>query len=138
MSDNACLHQRARKRARIRGMLLLRQLLRLFLAALITLAICAAQAEHQRGGVRGRVVDKYEHAPIGNVFVLVHSRHEGDRDVRTDRAGIYEVQLPPGIYDVFVSAEGFSPACRKIEVNAHKMTKFDVILEANTLGMQAD
>jgi hypothetical protein len=137
MSAIACLHQRARKRARIRGMLLLRQLLRLFSAALITLAICAAQAEHQRG-FRGRVVDKYEHAPIGNVFVLVHSRHEGDRDVRTDRAGIYEVQLPPGIYDVFVSAEGFSPACRKIEVNAHKMTKFDVILEANTLGMQAD
>jgi hypothetical protein len=118
-------------------MLLRRQVLRLFFACLITLAICGAQAEHQ-SGISGKVVDKYEHAPIGNVFVLVHSRHEGDSDVHTDRAGIYEVQLSPGIYDVFVSAEGFSPACRKIEVNAHKKTKFDVILEANTLGMQAD
>jgi hypothetical protein len=118
-------------------MLLRRQVLRLFFACLTTLTICAAQSEHP-SGIRGRVVDKYEHAPIDNALVLVHRRQAGDREVHSDRAGIYEVQLSPGIYDVFVSAEGFSPACRKIEVNANKMTKFDVILEANTLGMQAD
>lgn len=117
--------------------MILRQPTRLFFAALVTFALCGAQAEDQNG-VRGRVVDKYEHAPIGNVFVLVHSRNGDDMHVRTDPAGVYEIQLPPGIYDVFASAEGFSPACRKLEVIAHKMTKFDVTMEANTLGMEVN
>ena len=106
-------------------------------ATIIGLALCGAQAEDQTG-LRGRVVDKSERVPIRNVFVLVHSRNGDDPHVRTDRAGIYEFQLPPGVYDVFLSAEGFSPACRKIEVKPHKMTKFDVTLEANILGMEVD
>ena len=88
--------------------------------------MCRAQAQDQ-SGLRGRVVDKNEHVPIGNVFVLLHSRNGADLHLRTDRAGIYEVQLPPGVYDVFLSAEGFSP-CRTVEINAHRMTKFDVTL----------
>jgi len=93
-----------------------------------------AQAQNQ-SGLRGKVVDS-ERAPIGNVFVLAHSRTGDGPHIRTDTAGYYEIQLPPGIYDVFVSAEGFSPACRKIEVNAHRMTRFDVTLEVNTLGYE--
>ena len=116
------------------GMSLLKQSLWLIFTVLAMLCVCLAQPQKQ-SGIRGRIVDK-ERAPIGNAFVLVHSRQGGDKDLRSDGAGIYEIELLPGIYDVFISAAGFSPACKKIEVDAHKMTKFDVVLEVNALGME--
>ena len=118
-------------------MSLLRQSLRLISTVLVLLSPCISQTQEQ-SGIRGTIVDKSERAPIGNGFVLVHSRQTGDRDVLTDRTGIYDIELPPGIYDIFISAAGFSPACKKLRVNAHKMTKFDVALEVNTLGMEVD
>jgi hypothetical protein len=116
-------------------MSLLGQCPRLVSTALILLPLCVAQAQ-QHSGIRGRIIDRSE-APIGNSFVLVHNRQAGDRSLLTDKTGIYDIELPPGIYDVFISAEGFSPACKKIEVK-HKRAKFDVVLEVNTLGMEVD
>lgn len=118
-------------------MSLLRQSFRLAFAVVILLYLRLAQSPNQ-SGIRGRIVDKFERAPIGNAFVLLQNRQAGDKDVRSDGTGLYHIELLPGVYDVFVSAEGFSPACKKIEVDGHKITNFDVVLEANTLGMEVD
>jgi hypothetical protein len=109
------------------------QLATLFLA--LALLVTADTSAQSQSGIKGRVTDKSEHAPIRNVFVLVHS-NKGDVRVHTDGAGTYAVQLPPGVFDVFLSTDGFSPACRKVEIQPNEMTSFDALLEANTLGMQ--
>jgi len=118
-------------------MSLLIQSLRLVFTVVMLVCLCLAQPANE-SGISGRIVDKFERAPVGNAFVLVHIRQAGDKSVRSNSAGIYHIELLPGVYDVFVSAEGFSPTCKKIEVRGHKITKFDVVLEANTLGMEVD
>jgi hypothetical protein len=42
-------------------------------------------------------------------------RHEVN--LVTDRKGRFAAELPPGFYDVFVSATAFSPECRKVRIN---------------------
>ena len=108
----------------------------LALLPLVSLAALEAPAQG-KSGIRGRIVDKFEHAPIGS-FVLVHSKGKTDAHVYTDRSGRYALELAPGIYDLFISAEGFSPVCRKIEIEPGKMANFDVALEVSTLGMNED
>jgi Carboxypeptidase regulatory-like domain len=102
---------------------------------LLLAAIAPAQSQV---GIKGRVTDKTEHAPIRNVFVLVHGGRGTDIHVRTDGTGVFWVQLPPGVYDLFFSAEGFLPSCRKVEIPSDGMTSLDTVLEANTLGMEED
>jgi PPIC-type PPIASE domain/Carboxypeptidase regulatory-like domain len=87
-------------------------------------------------GVRGRVVDRVQHVPIRNAYVLAHGVGGVDIHVRTDTAGTYAIPLPVGIYDVFISANGFSPASRKVEVTPDGMMIFDTSLDFNGLGME--
>jgi len=87
-------------------------------------------------GVKGTVIDRVEHAAIRNVYILAHSRGGNDRAVRTDGSGRYAIELSPNIYDVFISASGFDPICRKIEVRRGSMVVFDAVLDASKVGMQ--
>jgi TonB family protein len=87
-------------------------------------------------GVEGKVVDKVEHAPIRNAYVLVHRNGGTDKSARTDGSGRYLVELSSNIYDVFISAEGFAPTCRKIEVPKSGMADFDAELNVSNVGMQ--
>jgi len=88
-------------------------------------------------GIQGKVVDKAEHAPIHNAYVLVHSNGGTDKSVRTDGNGRYRIELLPNIYDVLISADGFAPTCRKIQVARGDMAVFDAVLVASDVGMQA-
>jgi hypothetical protein len=80
-----------------------------------TLLLCAAlfasfnAPAKTPSGLKGRVVDGFQ-APIGNVFVLVHGIRGSDEFCKTDPSGQYSVELPAGVYDVFFSSPGFSPA----------------------------
>jgi len=85
-------------------------------------------------GVRGKVVAS--NVPISNAYVLAHRNGGTDVHVRTDAGGKYVMTLPLGIYDVFISADGFSPSSRKIEVTPDGMMVFDAALEFNRIGMQ--
>jgi periplasmic protein TonB len=87
-------------------------------------------------GVKGEVVDKAEHAPIRNAYILVHRYGETDKSVRTDGSGRYAIELSPNIYDVFISADGFAPVCRKVQVLQSGMQVFDAVLDASDVGMQ--
>jgi len=108
------------------------------LAAVLVFLVCSGARTETRGALSGTVVSKFEHAPIHDAFVLVRANAGADWRTRTDGRGLYKIQPPAGIYDVFVSANGFSPACRKVEVRSNEVTNFDPVLEENTLGYNSN
>ena len=75
----------------------------------------------------GTVTDHYG-AAIPNAFVVIHWDRVGltgvkknvgtkaDKSITTNETGHFSLDLPPGVYDVFVSAAGFSPHCDKIVI----------------------
>jgi hypothetical protein len=77
----------------------------------------------------GAVTDKLGGA-IPDATIIVRWDHAGsdvgldsnvgirkDLILTTDHSGTFAVDLPPGFYDLFVSAASFTPACRKIRLN---------------------
>lgn len=88
-------------------------------------------------GVRGKVVGT-EGLPISEAYIVVHRDGAADAHVRTDSGGRYAMPLPIGVYDVFISADGFSPTSRKVQVGTDGMMVYDAVLEFNMLGMQSD
>ena len=59
-----------------------------------------------------------------------------DVQVRTDSNGKYAVALPHGVHDAFISADAYTPACRKIQIEPDGMMIFDAALKVNDLGME--
>lgn len=55
-----------------------------------------------------------------------------DKVVRPDRRGGYAIQLPPGAYDVFVTAPGFEPTCEKISIFNGQTAEHDVRLKVSS------
>lgn len=77
---------------------------------------------------KGTVMDSLD-TPIPAAMILIHWDSAGstvglttnvgikeDLVIRTKHDGTFEVDLPPGFYDVFVAAMAFSPTCRKIRM----------------------
>jgi len=56
-----------------------------------------------------------------------------DLSVETDSAGRFLVNLPPGFYDVFVSAFAFSPTCTKIRIKTGELVNFNPKLRVDPL-----
>lgn len=91
------------------------------------------------------VVDS-EGAAIRGAYVLVHWDASGaetglkdnvgikhDLAIETDGEGRFSAQLPPGFYDIFVSASAFSPDCRKIRVKQGETAIFETRLKVDPL-----
>ena len=100
---------------------------RLLIAALLLWVIPAFATT-----VSGRVVDS-EGAAIKGARVLIHWDPSGsqvgvadnvgikdDMSVLTKEDGSFSLDVPPGFYDVFVSALTFSPECTKVRTKADK------------------
>jgi hypothetical protein len=98
-----------------------------------------------RSVITGRVTDS-EGAVIANARVLVHWDSSGSKvgltdnigttqDVRvlTDANGVYSADIPAGFYDVFISAEAFSPIATKVRVKQGQRTSFSVKLMLDPL-----
>jgi len=77
------------------------------------------------------ITDSYS-AAIRGAMVLIHWDSAGstvglttnvgikqDLVLTTDDAGNVEAELPPGFYDIFVSANAFTPVCRKLRVRSN-------------------
>jgi hypothetical protein len=100
----------------------------------VTLAVFAqSRKEGQSGELRGSVADAAENAPIRYAVVLVRGG-SGKKNVnaKVDERGRFGIVLAPGLYDVFVTADGFAPSCRKIEVSAGRIATFEARLKADT------
>jgi hypothetical protein len=91
----------------------------------------ARSAHPTTGELSGDVADM-ANAPIGKAFVLVH-QPAGKKDfiVKVSN-GRFELPLPPGRYDVFVSAEGFAPTCKGIRISAGETASYKPRLERNS------
>jgi Carboxypeptidase regulatory-like domain len=84
-------------------------------------------------------------AVIANAHVVIHwdpagSNYLGDNvgirediSVSTDSDGKFSLELPPGFYDVFVTATAFTPYCEKIRLKDRPKT-YDVKLKVSPVA----
>jgi hypothetical protein len=56
-----------------------------------------------------------------------------DVTVVTDKSGRYSLSVPPGFYDVFVSAAAFTPTATKVRVKEGRPADFNPKLNADAL-----
>jgi hypothetical protein len=93
--------------------------------------------------LKGTVTDSAD-APIPDAYILIHWDSSGsgvgltsniglksDVVLKSGKDGAYAAQLPPGFYDVFVSAMAFGPACRKVRTVTGKATLYNARLEVD-------
>jgi hypothetical protein len=112
--------------------------------AAFTLAAPAGAQTHLTGTVRDSAG-----GAISGVHIFIHWDPSGsevglttnvgikqDLTVTTDANGSFSAELPPGFYDVLVSATAFSPDCRKIRLKARETVTYDAKLNVSPLVSQ--
>jgi hypothetical protein len=102
-------------------------------AVLFLFSVVSATAATLSGTVRDS-----EGAVISNAHILVHWDSSGSNYLKdnlgikqdiaatTDASGHFSVELPPGFYDVFVTATAFTPRCDKVRLKGQEMRTYDV------------
>lgn len=99
----------------------------------------------QQSAITGQITDS-QGAVIRDARVLVHWDTSGstvglkdnigikqDVAVVTDTNGHYSADVPPGFYDVFVSATGFTPIAAKVRVKEGHAATLDRKLKVDPL-----
>jgi hypothetical protein len=102
------------------------------IAALLVISLIAPTIGLAETRLSGAVTDM-SGTPIANAMVLIHWDSAGstvglttnvgikqDLVIRTTSNGGFKIDLPPGFYDLFVTAMAFSPRCRKIRIQPQK------------------
>jgi hypothetical protein len=92
------------------------------------------------------VVRDSEGAAISGARIVVHWDSSGSSVGLTTNVGIkqdlvlvtsangrFSAELPPGFYDLFVSATAFSPWCQKVRMNDGETESYDVRLSLNPM-----
>jgi hypothetical protein len=89
-----------------------------------------------------------EGAAIPKAHVVVHWDSTGsnylknnigakeDKIATTDASGEFSLDLPPGFYDVFISAAAFSPQCEKVRLNGKGTKRLGVKLKVSPVTSQ--
>jgi hypothetical protein len=95
-------------------------------------------SESSGGSLKGRVTDVAENAGIQHAFLLLrHSGSHGITTVTTGKSGQFDQTLEPGLYDVFVTADGFVPVCKKLQITRGQTTAFNVKLKPDNDHLQS-
>jgi hypothetical protein len=97
----------------------------------------------QGTAIQGEVLDS-EGAAIAKARILVHWDSSGSKVGLTDNIGLpqdvtaisdgsghFSVRVPPGFYDLFVTAQAFTPVAAKVRVKINAPANFDVRLSAD-------
>ena len=100
---------------------------------------------YSQNRLRGVVTDS-EGAVISGARIFIHWDSSGsgvglntnlgikeDIDLISDEKGLFSTELPPGFYDIFVSAIAFSPDCRKIRINKSSSVDYNPRLNVSPL-----
>jgi hypothetical protein len=114
---------------------------------LVVLMVCflLPQFAYSQNRLRGVVTDS-EGAVISGAHVFIHWDASGskvglttnigikeDRALISDAKGRFSTELPPGFYDVFVSAPVFSPDCRKVRIIKGSAADYNPRLKVSAL-----
>jgi len=107
---------------------------------IICLTVCSFA---QDSTITGFVADS-SGAAIVRAHILVHWDPSGstvglkdnlglshDLTTTTDGTGHFTAAVPPGFYDVFVSAPAFTPFATKVRVKAHASAKLELRLDVS-------
>jgi hypothetical protein len=118
---------------------------RVIIGCVLGLICIFSLAADPRSVITGRVTDQ-EGAVIAKARVLIRWDSSGskvgltdnigtmqDVGVLTDANGVYSADIPAGFYDVFISAEAFSPIAAKVRVKQGQRTSFSVKLKVDPL-----
>jgi hypothetical protein len=74
-----------------------------------------AYAQNDSGKFALKIMDEAK-APIARAFVMLHGPKNID-SVKLDAKGSASVILPKGVYSIFVSAAGFKPYCKELQIS---------------------
>jgi hypothetical protein len=120
------------------------------IAACMILVLGSATFAFGETPLKGTVTDVSRGA-ISDAMVLLHWDPAGYHNVgikkdpvlKTDSQGGFAAEVPPGFYDLFVSASAFTPACRKVRIKGTASSKVRIVLEldglvANELGFNVE
>ncbi len=118
----------------------MRRCLPLYFAFFLLLATTAFAQDHGRLAV---TVQTQPDPPspagraVGAKVIVVHWTHSQlhpqmvqDQVATADANGMCTIELPAGIYDVFVTATGLAPQAVKRDVSAGETTQLTVVLKA--------
>jgi len=71
--------------------------------------------------------------PIGLDGVKDNLGMTEDKRVTADSAGHFSIEVPAGVYDIFVSAPGFAPHSEKITVKAKESFRYEARLSVTRM-----
>ncbi len=108
-------------------------------------SVCSAMADSPPAILKGVVTDP-EGSAMRGARILLHWDPSGSRvglttnvglpedlSLEADRMGNFSSELPPGFYDVFISAIGESPDCHKIRIKPGETAIYNARLKADPL-----
>src|SRR6476619_832576 len=97
-----------------------------FIVFFMLVCSAALMAQGQPGRLRGQIVDATG-AVIPGASITVKNSSGLAISATSDGAGAYDVKnLAPGKYTVTVSAKGFAPATKEVEIAAGQMKQVDI------------
>lgn len=111
--------------------------MRRLLPAVLLAAMLPATAFSQTfGNVTGEVRDGSGAVVSGVAVVLFNPATSGERSATTNAEGVYSFPaIPPGIYDVRISAPGFQPMTRRgIELQVQQTARIDFTLQVGQVS----
>ena len=89
--------------------------------------------DSEGAAIRGARVVAHWDSSGSDVGLKSNIGEKNDLTMQTDERGEFQAPLPPGFYDVFVSANAFSPACLKARLTTGKAIRYKLKLQASSL-----
>lgn len=90
-------------------------------------------ADMSGGAISGAMVLFHWDSAGSAVGLTTNIGIKNDLIIKTDEKGSFMAELPSGFYDVFFSATGFTPACRKIRIGLHSGEKLTMRMNVDPL-----
>jgi Carboxypeptidase regulatory-like domain len=120
------------------------KLIRILLMGLALIFLAIGSVPAHGATVFGTVLDS-QGAVIPKAYVVVRWDSVGldgvkdnvgtneNKTTTTDETGHFSLELPLGVYDIFVSSAGFSPRCSKITLKTQDGLRYEVRLSVSRM-----
>lgn len=117
---------------------MIRPIARTFVAALLC-ASASAQPPLTKSGCSLHVqITDEDGTALPKAFVYLHNERGTNQPVSPDRTGQFKISLRSGIYDLFVSAPGFSPQAQIVDLRSCKPVDLNLMLTIDSEHTEND